>query len=222
MRSVIRSTAVTSPKRFVTSRISTSGSAFAAGPGPDPGAPAPGARSRRSDQASGRRSTAVLGGGRSGAEHSPVASLQVARMVRARAGVVNAPFRANLARNNGIVGDPSATDCTYTSGAVCAPDLGGDDGHGPAARVADPRAPPGASSHPSRGRGQGRGHRELPVAGRARRDQPVDRHRPADRPRPRPVDRAALRRGAAERTGRPARGPAPGRLPGPPGRSTSS
>ena len=127
-------------------------------------------------------------------------------------------FRANLARNRGIVGDAERNRLyLYFRRRMARLTREGTMDDGPAARIADPRAPPGAPAHPARGRRQGRGHRELPLAGRARRDQPVHRDRPADRPRPRPLDRPALRRGGAERARRPARGPAPGRLPGPPG-----
>ena len=76
--------------------------------------------------------------------------------------------------------------------------------HGAPARAADPVASPGPSGHPPRARRAGRRDGELPLPGRARGDQPVDRVGPADRPGPRPRDRRAVRRRAAARPRRPA------------------
>ena len=89
---------------------------------------------------------------------------------------------------------PILQSLNATHGGAAAEDI--DIADGTAARRSDPGPAPGAPADPARRRRTLRRDRELPVAGRARRDQPVDRDRPAHRPGARPVDRPALRRGA--------------------------
>ena len=118
----IRSTAVTSPKRFVTSRISTSRRGRV---GPRPRA---GSRVTRRMGAGAGGVVGVDGDGQRGPRacgiralsDSPVASLQGRCMVRASLRQRQRAKRANLARTGAVVPTGFATDCTYTSGP-CSP-----------------------------------------------------------------------------------------------------
>ena len=187
------------PNRFVTPMISTSGAE----------APAVSRADGAGDLAAGGASVvgeAVNGGSSSSvpvAEHIAVAVLQGRCIVGARPSerqravgvriLALLPGRGSSrrhgvdaepilqARSRRILLRPQGTPVTVTELQLGTP---------------DPRPSSGAPPHAARRRGSRRRHRELPVPGRARRHEPVDRHGPAGRPGARAVDLAAVRRGA--------------------------